>query len=466
MFEKKSLGIAFEADGTVRAVELVSSVRSLTLSRFWIVEPGGVDNFDSWKLAVDQLRDSQAEFDNVVIGLPDSYIYRKHLSFPFKNRKRIMQILNSELDGEIPLSIDEVVADFIPGFSAGSELHGTAMACDMKTFLRFLEIVGPVNRLKGVQTGSVGLATSSVRAGIHEGVSVRCSGAEAVLIEFRSSRVKSIKRMSLSGNVERDTDLLVDGIRQHTVVGDEVVVGCDKYFTQISAGLTDEGTLNLRSMSDLDIVQKASGIHADAAEIAPAVGLALSGLRTAESLPFDLRQGPFKPVTQLTGLKGPVLRTSALLLLVGILGLAALITGNNQARGEYQALQSQLETEFKDLLPGSRHQRGQEAGDIKGKLDDLKRKMADLSGLQGRGALSVMAGLSAAIPDDVSLKLDELSYDSKKLRFEGSVSSFDAVDRIKAALDSDPLFTDVQVQNARVGADLNKVTFRLQMEVR
>jgi general secretion pathway protein L len=79
--------------------------------------------------------------------------------------------------------------------------------------------------------------------------------------------------------------------------------------------------------------------------------------------------------------------------------------------------------------------------------------------------LSILAGLSAAIPDDVSLKLDELSYDSKKLRFEGSVSSFDAVDRIKAALESEPLFTDVQVQNARVGADLNKVTFRLQMEV-
>jgi general secretion pathway protein L len=92
--------------------------------------------------------------------------------------------------------------------------------------------------------------------------------------------------------------------------------------------------------------------------------------------------------------------------------------------------------------------------------------MADLSGLGARGALSVLAGLSAAIPEDVSLKLDELSYDSKKLRLEGTVSSFDTVDRIKGALDSEPLFAEVQVQNARVGADINKVTFRLQMEVR
>jgi general secretion pathway protein L len=466
MFEKRSLGIAFEADGTVRAVELVSSVRAVTLSRVWIFEPGDTDRFDSWKLAVDQLRNSEAELDNVVIGLPDSYIYRKHLGFPFKNRKRIMQILNSALDGEIPLRIDDVVADFVPGLSEGSGLLVTAMACDKTTLVRFLDIVESVNRLKGVQTGSVGLATSSIRAGIQEGVTVRCSSLEAVLIEFRSSRVKSIKRMSLTGNEKKDTDLLVDGIRQHTIAGDEVILGCGEYSAGIKSALNEEGTLNLRSMSDLDIVQKASGLDADAAEIAPAVGLALSGLGTAEALPFDLRQGPFKQVTQLTGLKGPILRTSALLLLVGIMGLAALITSYHQTRGEYESLQSQLETEFTELLPGSRHQPGQEAGDIKGKLDDLKRKMADLSGLQGRGALSVMAALSAAIPDDVSLKLDELSYDSTKLRFEGSVSSFDAVDRIKAALDSDPLFADVQVQNARVGADLNKVTFRLQMEVR
>jgi general secretion pathway protein L len=158
--------------------------------------------------------------------------------------------------------------------------------------------------------------------------------------------------------------------------------------------------------------------------------------------------------------------TSALLLIVALLAMASLLTSYNQARGEVETLKSQLEMEFKELFPGSRHQDGQETGHLKGELDDLKERMADLAGLEGRGALSVLAGLSAAVPQDVDLKLDELSFDNRKLRFEGSVSSFDSVDRIKAALDSDPLFSDVQVQNARVGANINKVTFRLQMEVR
>jgi hypothetical protein len=39
------------------------------------------------------------------------------------------------------------------------------------------------------------------------------------------------------------------------------------------------------------------------------------------------------------------------------------------------------------------------------------------------------------------------------------------VDKIQSSLEADPMFSEVQVQNARVGADVNKVTFRLVMEV-
>lgn len=466
MFEKKSLGIAFEADGTVKAAELISNMRTVTLSRVWTIQPEGADNFDSWKQAIDSLRDSDVDIDNVVIGIPDSVIYRKHLSFPFNNRKRIMQILNSELDGEIPLPIDDVVADFIAGQSVGSGLHGTAMACAKSTLSRFLEIIGPGTRLKSVQTGSVGLAAASIRAGMADGVAVDCGAVDAVLIEFRSSKVKAIKRLALTRNDERNAQLIVEGVRLHAVNGDEVYLGCAGLADQVMTGLADEGTLSIKSLADLEIVQNAVGVDADTVHHVSAIGLALNGLGTSEALLFDLRQGSFKQITPLAGLKGPILRTSALLLFVGLLGVASLFTSLNQARGEYRNYKSQLELEFKDLFPGSKIIDGQEVAQIKGELDDLKRKMADLSGLEGRGALSVLVGLSTAIPEDVPLKLDELSYDSKKLRIEGSVSSFDMVDRIKGALDSEPLFADVQVQNARVGADINKVTFRLQMEVR
>ena len=466
MFEKSSLGIAFESDGTVRAAELTSNLRTVTLLKVWTLPPGGEDNFTSWKQAIEQLRESGVDLDNAVIGIPDSMVYRKHLSFPFSSRKRIMQILNSELDGEIPLPVDEVVADLIPGQSDGSGLQGVAMACDKNTLSRFLDLFGPGVKLKSVQTGSVGVAGASIRAGMSNGVTVYGGNGEAVLIEFRSSKVKAVKRLALTGDGGRNTRLLAEMIRQQTVNEDKVYIGCGELSDPVKAELEQDGTLILSTLSDLDIVQAAAGAHEDRARNAAAIGLALAGLGISQVQSFDLRQGPFKQITTFAGLKGPILRTTALLIIIAILGVVSLMNSLGQARGEYENLQGQLAQEFKQLFPDSRVIDGQEAAQIKAELDDLKKRMEDLSGLEGRGALSILSELSAAIPDDVSLKLDELSYDSNKLRFEGSVSSFDAVDRIKAALDSAPLFSDVQVQNARVGANINKVTFRLQMEVR
>jgi len=466
LFEKSSLGIDFQSDGTVRAAELTSNLRTVLLSRVWTIQPRGEDNFDSWKRAVEQMRESGVDLDNAVIGIPDSMIYRKHLSFPFSSRKRIMQILNSELDGEIPLPVDEVVADLIPGQSDGSGLQGVAMACDKNTLSRFLDLFGPGGKLKNVQTGSVGVAGASIRAGMSDGVTVYGGNGETMLIEIRSSKVRAVKRLALTGDGGRNTRLLVEMIRKQTVNEDKVYIGCGDLSEPVRNELEADGTLIVSTLSDLDIVQTAAGVDADQGRNAAAIGLALTGLGISQVQSFDLRQGPFKQITTFTGLRGPILRTSALLIIIAILGVFSLVSNLNQARGEYESLQGQLAQEFKELFPNSRVIDGQEVAQIKAELDGLKGRMEDLSGLEGHGALSVLAELSAAIPEDVSLKLDELSYDSNKLRFEGSVPSFDAVDRIKAALDSEPLFADVQVQNARVGANINKVTFRLQMEVR
>lgn len=466
MFEKTSLGIAFEADGTVRVAELVSTWSTVTCTRALSIEPEGADNRESWMLAIQKLHELNVSLENAVVGIPDSVIFRKNLAFPFSNRKRILQILTSELEGEIPLPMDKVVADFIPGQSAGPGANGTAMVCERETLSWFLEAVGPGTRLKGVQSISIGLVTASLRAGMVDGVAVHCCPGEAVLVEFRSSRAKTVKRLSWAADKGPDAPLILEAIREHTVDEDQVFLGCDEIAEQIESALGDKKTLQIRSMGEIDFLQLAAGVSVDLNKSSPAVGLALRGLGTREAQPFDLRQGPFKQVTPLTGLKVPILRTSALLLVLVLLGITSIASSISQARGEYEVYKGQLQRQFKELFPGSKPIEWQETTQIKSELDNLKKKVSELSGLEGRGALSVLAVLSAAIPADIPLKLEELSYDSNKLRFDGSVSSFDAVDRIKASLDSEPLFSGVEVQNARVGANINKVTFRIQMEVR
>ena len=143
--------------------------------------------------------------------------------------------------------------------------------------------------------------------------------------------------------------------------------------------------------------------------------------------------------------------------------MGSLALGFDRARDEYNGYDKQLEQEFKELFPDTRVVN--EIAQATEKLEILKRRTEALAGLSGGSALEALSRLSRAVPEDVALRLDEFSFDSRKLRLEGSVSSFDAVDKVKSSLEADPMFNEVQVQNAQVGADVNKVTFRLVMEV-
>ncbi len=78
----------------------------------------------------------------------------------------------------------------------------------------------------------------------------------------------------------------------------------------------------------------------------------------------------------------------------------------------------------------------------------------------------MLGELSSIVPEGLALKINELSIDSERLRIEGTVPSFDAVEKIKVAMEGSSRFGDVKVQNARIGADASKVSFRMQMEVK
>jgi general secretion pathway protein L len=224
--------------------------------------------------------------------------------------------------------------------------------------------------------------------------------------------------------------------------------------------------LATRRFSSLSIPTLTAGTNGRIADSAAGFGLALRGLGRRESSVLDLRQGPFGKVTPLHNLKGPVKRTASIALVVVSLLVAGLVINAGKVKGEYERYLKQLETEFRESFPEVPYRRDVEVEIIRQRLEGLREKMADLSGFDDAGVLTVLARLSSAIPPDISMKIDELSYDSKKLRVDGTVPSFDAVDRVKSALDEEPFFAEVQVQNARIGADVNRINFRLQMEVR
>jgi len=466
IFERKATGIALEADGTVRAVELIATVRTITLARMETFRSGDEDLFSSWDQALKTARDSGFDVENSVLGITDSLTYRKALRFPFRSRKRILQILESELEGEIPVPSESVIADYLPGNPLEKGISGIAIACSKQTMSTVMEISGGGGRLRGVQTISTGLLAFSRIAGIREGIAALVMGEEAVLVEIRSGFLATIRRVSMAGDPVDDTETVAGAILGVAGAEDDIVLVCRDEAASALEEFPGMGELKTRRFSDLSIEGLTSKPGEESAVFAAGFGLALRGLGRRESTAFDLRQGPFGQISPLANLKGPIKRTSALGLVIVVLLIGGLVVNAAKARREFERYSGQLEAEFKKQFPEIQYRKDVEVNLVREEYERLQSRVADMSGFDGTDVLTVLARLSSAVPAQINMKIDELSYDSNKLRIDGTVSSFDAVDKVKSALDLEPLFTEVQVLNARIGADMNRVNFRLQMEVR
>jgi general secretion pathway protein L len=374
-----------------------------------------------------------------------------------------MQILQSELEGEIPLPPGTFVADYLDGPAQDDGLSVTALAVENDTISHLQESLKEGIGVRAVQTVGVGIVAAATRAGVDEGVVLWCSETEAVVVEMRSSLPVGVRRYQLSGRDETDSTILFDAVQHVTRVDDKVFLLGAGPVDQLVPLLSAEGTLRVSRSLDLGMATEPAVLSENQNDYLAAVGLALRASGVKGGIPFDLRQGRFLESQPLQEIKGPALRTAIIATLVLFLGVGSLALGFGRARDEYNGYDKQLEQEFKELFPDTRVV--DEIAQATEKLEILKKRTEALAGVSGGSALEALSRLSAAVPEDVALRLDELSFDSRKLRLEGSVSSYDAVDKIKSSLETDPMFSRVQVQNARVGADVNKVTFRLVMEV-
>lgn len=467
MFERRGTGVALEGDGAVRVVEVTAALRARSTARTQVFPPAGADLFSSWEEGIRKARELGFDVDSSAVGITDSLTYRKTLNFPFRSRNRIMQILIPELEGEIPVSSEAVVADFLAGSPAEKGVEGIAFACSRETLTLILGMFGGGTRLRSVQPLSVGLAGYSRAAGLRDGAAVSCSGGEGLLVRVRSSCVESVRRFPLPEGGDGDPAPaplreLFAAIRE----GDDVALACCPAAASEFRENPGDRVFRLIDLGDPPESGGAPVLSGENAAFASAAGLALRSMGNRHSLAFDFRQGPFSPTTAYSALKKPAIRSAVLGLAVFFMFLGSLAAGTGRAKARFEAYSAQITSEFRELFPDARPVPGQEVGEARNKLEELKRKTADMSGFQGAGALQVLSKLSAAIPREIPMKIEELSFDSKKLRVEGTVTSFDSVDKVKSALEVEPFFTGVQVQNARVGADMSKVSFRLEMEVR
>lgn len=193
----------------------------------------------------------------------------------------------------------------------------------------------------------------------------------------------------------------------------------------------------------------------DESQYAVSGGLALAGM--ARQPGFDFRREDFAPAEPRDRERVHLATTAAGLVLLVILGGASLWWRMDLESRRVQGLHARMVQTYREVFPRVRRvvdpvvQMRQGVAQAQEKL-----KGVAAFGPDSTGPLRLLRELSERIPPRLQWTVNQLSFSPQEVSLQGKTDSFDAVQEIRRALETSPLFSSVRVNNVRGGGEKGK----------
>jgi general secretion pathway protein L len=191
------------------------------------------------------------------------------------------------------------------------------------------------------------------------------------------------------------------------------------------------------------------------------IGLALKECLGQKGSRVRLRSGEFAYHKEQT-------QTRQHLMAVGIVGaiLLLLAGGNLYLRydlkaARYKELQSQVRSVFQQTFPHVKNIVN-EVEQTKAAQKEIEKKMAFF----GNGSVTVLdliGELTRRMPKDRVIEVSDLLIEQASIRMEAQTDSFESVEKFKEALARYEKFREVTISDAKMSADQSKVRFRINI---
>ena len=177
---------------------------------------------------------------------------------------------------------------------------------------------------------------------------------------------------------------------------------------------------------------------------------------------INLRCGEFSPRAQHDALRHEWRQLGRLAAAVAVAAGLAVGMDLYSLNSRYQLLRQEVRRVFAAALPEVQTVVNEKA-QLEEAIATLQQRRRLLRGVGTVSPLEVLRHLSAALPEQVPLDLEEWSFDDDAVRLRGSTSSFEAAETIKTAVTSLGIFREVQLKDVKTETGSQKVVFGLQM---
>ena len=428
--------------------------------------------------------------DPVALSLPGQRISTRRLSLPFKETKKIHQVLPFEMEERLPFGLDDVA---IAEYPLGPNKDG---GIDLLVFAVPKVVIGEVcDRLRetGLSCRSLGVDALALdlafrRAGISAAGDlflIDIGASKSTLCHLKEGALRAVRTIPIGGDAvtaalqsefkqswpqaeleKRAVDLTEDD-RRTQVVGEALA----RWAREIEKWMASLSPANRRAFC---LVGGGAQMRGLSRWLAARWGFPALDVQTGMT-PFSQveaigRQalaaggGNFvDPARRAQEIPSPrPARAAAALLLIVTLAAADFTLAYRQKEGRYRTLKQQLHDRFIAHFPQAKNVEGQELEYLRTAITQLNKTAGDLS-LGRIGVLEILSAVTIGIPDGVPIDVQEMTIDGDKVRISASTDAFQSVDRIRAVLAGDRRFSAVSVSDAKVSVNGTKVSFLMQM---
>jgi Tfp pilus assembly protein PilN len=398
--------------------------------------------------------------DRLITALPCRVGLFRRLHFPFRERGKIEEALPLELNSQLPISLEEHLISFLPPLALENDYQVDTVVVNKREVEELLSHF-PEPEQNPARIDLFPFALLPV-LGDQDGILVYCRRLEVVVALIYDGMIRDYRL--LPGTSELIEEDIFDFIANQVSQLENAIGHSDLPLWVTGAGVTED-LLVLLYKTDRTILSPTENILDTevSCEMAPAALLALAEMRAPKkSRWLDFRQKEFAAQGQLEVFRTKLVAIALLVFLVVVGGTAAMHLEYRQKVREERHLKQQMTEIFRQVMPP-----GTPVVDapsqLESQLSELQ-KQVQLFGLSGHGPVTVLQALSSAIDKSIRVDVKEFIYSSDEVRLVGNADSFEQVDQITEKLKQNPLFSHVEITNAKLATDNSRVDFELQLK--
>jgi|GEM_PF-1232791 len=454
--------------------------------------PPDIENRIFWALSrVTEELDTRGA--TCILSVPPGEVTYRNVKVPFKERRKIAQLLPFELESGLPCAVEELTIDFdIVSKSDYTDI--IAAAVKTETIENIVEILKSVDiTTRYITTSPVAEAMCLARPGaaaresdflfigIDDSCATACMVFSGVLHLARTFKLprtgagprngrvkKELSRVIASFETIYDFDCRFDRIMVSNAASDAVdddmpaLIASLKDAFEAEAVLVDmfaDGGLKMLSGPEVE-----SGVESPEKRLYNAA-LGLAGIEIGGIAPFNFSSEHYFFHKYWMDNKREFIVTGALVAVVFLMIMINTVVHARFLENQVRKLDNEIVDIFRATFPDETrivnplHQ-------MRAEIDQVRQDSALTQNPRANiPNMDILNAISTLIPDEIDVLITNMVRSDDHVTISGTIDTFNAVDDVKGRLERSDLFENITISSANMDSSINRIRFRIRLDL-